>query len=567
MSDSDTHFELYLRRNIRDGWNLAEAVPDRQAAHNRAEALVEKNPNAGVRIMKDVMDAKSGGYRSILIGSIGNCDEPRAKGKERPLSDTGPSCLAPADLLSVAARRTYLEVMARYLERFKLLPVELTLRADVLERLEASGTEITQAIQKIAIARSAGGEDLHEIARQLHDLVSRAIDQVFKDKRNGVLTTLETQTLAELMFKLRGRSNADYRLTYALVDMLRPHSDWKDKLSALLDIWRASRSLEENDTLIIDRVLEGIFAEWIASPGALKALTGDAATGGEAMQRLVDVLAPSETHKTGSSPKSELALLLSTALANNLLPAASQAIVSRVFAELRSERRLATGTLYDEFAVLRRLADQLTALENIERRPEMVEAFGERCRKLLSTENVDAFLGETPRLDRPLKLAELAENIVGTAAKTRLMGYIRRELEHPHFERHLTDADSRPTQGLKSLRTLQIRLIGLKWRIPEAEATIQAIDDAGQASLVASGLIAKLTAKAASPVDASILLLNLTANVLPVGGCTSIAMAASARLLKASVDTHSLQRDPVLKTKLAEASAAAQKVLALRAAG
>ena len=86
-----------------------------------------------------------GSYASVLATALGKCDKTEEKKSRVAKVTDAASCVSPGDLLKAAARKTYLEVMPRFLERHRVLPGELIFRTDLLETLEALQQPIPMA--------------------------------------------------------------------------------------------------------------------------------------------------------------------------------------------------------------------------------------------------------------------------------------------------------------------------------------------------------------------------------------------------------------------------------------
>src|SRR5207253_3252279 len=104
---------------------------------------------------------------------------------------------APQDLYTVHARERIGRLLEGWLERKGATPFELLHRADLVEELESSGTDLQHAIQKVAIPEAqARGLSVHELIRTFQGLVERAIERLLKDARKGTLPDVDKEGFA-----------------------------------------------------------------------------------------------------------------------------------------------------------------------------------------------------------------------------------------------------------------------------------------------------------------------------------------------------------------------------------
>ena len=97
----------------------------------------------------------------------------------------------------------------------------------------------------------------------------------------------------------------------------------------------------------MNNILSDFFAEWIGTQKALQAILGDSKNTGEMVSKLIAILEPRPTVPTVTDPLLNLpeAQDLAEAIHLGLLPTAKSTILSRVFDEISSNRRLIDGCL------------------------------------------------------------------------------------------------------------------------------------------------------------------------------------------------------------------------------
>mgnify|MGYP003347071968 CR=1 FL=1 len=75
-------------------------------------------------------------------------------------------------------------LLTDYLARNKVTITELIHRADLLEKLEATGTMYQFAIQKVAVAQAANTTTgVQQIVKSLNELTTKALHRVYRDQR------------------------------------------------------------------------------------------------------------------------------------------------------------------------------------------------------------------------------------------------------------------------------------------------------------------------------------------------------------------------------------------------
>ena len=101
------------------------------------------------------------------------------KKPRRVAESTEPLCVTPQDLYSLHARDRIGRLLEDWLARQRVTPFELLHRTDLVEKLEAGGSDLTHAIQKIAIPEAqARGKGTHEMMRTFQGLVERAMQRL-----------------------------------------------------------------------------------------------------------------------------------------------------------------------------------------------------------------------------------------------------------------------------------------------------------------------------------------------------------------------------------------------------
>lgn len=558
MTGRETHFELFLRKTPKSSWVLVEAVPDRQKAVSKGKELLEAHPHGGVRVLKEQRTA-SGEFNSVIVTTLGNCTESKPGKSEGLKSAALTICVSPGDLFKPAARKTYQEVLPKFLEKHRVLPGELVYRTDLLDILEASGSELTHAIQKVAIARSGGGDDLHAIARQLHELVTLAISQIFKDRKSGLLLSWQG-SLSDVIINARKTKSPSFALGAAIADRLKRQTNWRDKLQALLDIWKETEALEKPDKDFCNDILTHYFSEWIEAPNTLAYMIGKTNHTAEIVHRLIAILEPRSQYLKGPDPLADLpsAQTLAEAISMEVLPSAHNRIVSLIFSEIASNRRLYTPSLQEEFLLLKSFGDRLVKLLGGKRQKEMYDAFCERSKLLMTIDTIEAYLEQFPIHERPQKLLGLSANLAGHDARVKLVSVLRGYISQPQFEVAILGTRN-PVMTLSSLRATQVALI--RASLPDQDRLHGArdIDTLGVRLLGQSKLFGSMIKKAGTPERAALALFRLAAEALPHGQCARLAASSATQILQSEQARDRLASNPDMKRALAQMAKAANE--------
>lgn len=574
MVERETHFELFLRKSPKASWVLADAYADRAAAIAQAKKLLRPHPNGGIRVLKEVR-GQNNAYKSVTVATFGDCEEPRQRKSRAIIPQSTSSCISPADLSTSAARKTYIEVIPRFLERNRVLPGELVYRTDLLEQLEASGAEITQAIQKVAISRS-DGDDLHKIARQLHELVNQAINKVFSDSKSGLFVSYG-KSLLETIEACRKTKNVKLAFGAALADKLKKAMSWPEKLDGLISIWREAEDLGGEDRKFVNQLLSDYFSEWIEMPGAMKAILGETECAGEIVDRLIAILEPDPAEMAAArrhnilnedgeekqirDPLSSLpaARQLSEAVALGLLPSARQTIITRIFSEISSNQRLYETCLQTEFDMLKDFGDRLVRVLNSSRRSEMYDAFCARSKRLMSTDTVDAYLEQFDVLERPERLLDMEDNLVGADARNKMSSLIRGIMGQPRFESMVLQSDGRHLQTLLTLRSTQTKLLAST--LPEQDRLhcAQDIDALAVRLISGSNIFRTVARKAGTPALAAVSLFRLAVDALPRGQSATLASLAATKMLRDESVLGAVREDEDLRNTIKSLSVKAKE--------
>src|ERR1700761_9006560 len=200
MDGVQIHFEVFARKRAGSSWSLELATEDRGRAVETAEQMLSEGRAIAVKVMKESLDADTREFKSVTILTKGEPD--RAK-QAKPREELEPLCVSPQDLYTVHARERIGRLLDPWLTRNRATAFELLHRADLIEKLDASGLELQHAIQKVAIPEAqARGVGVHEIIRNFQRLVQATIERVMRDGRRGAFPDLSKESFANVCERL-----------------------------------------------------------------------------------------------------------------------------------------------------------------------------------------------------------------------------------------------------------------------------------------------------------------------------------------------------------------------------
>ncbi|RYF94964.1 MAG: hypothetical protein EON95_03410, partial [Caulobacteraceae bacterium] len=359
MDRGQIHYELYVRRNPGSGWVLDLATEDRARAVETAEALLEMGHAAAVRVTKEVLDPETREFRSV---SILNKGAPERGKVRKPVEQRDPLCVSPQDLYTLHARERIGRLLDNWLLRQRATPFELLHRADLVEKLDASGVELQHAVQKVAVPEAqARGVGVHEIIRSFQALIERTIARLIKDQRRGAFPDFRKESFAAAVERLWNEADRGYLLGAGVAGYLAGSATWDEKIGRLLDL--ADRAPAESAARAAAlSALEQPLAEIVGGKAGLGELLGvdldlgdtlaaiTRLAGARAVEALIQ-LEPSVARVMPTLPPA--AARLAEWLDGGQFDSVRAALAQRVLRELVGPRRLKPGDPEGEIACLR----------------------------------------------------------------------------------------------------------------------------------------------------------------------------------------------------------------------
>lgn len=460
---SQVHYELFVRRKAGAQWTLEIATENRAHALQTAEDVLEQGRAVAVRVSKETLDPETGEYKSIAIFTKGMVDGGKPK---KEVEERDPLCVQPADLYTAHARDRIGRLLEGWLNRHKATPFELLHRPDLVEELEASGTDLQHALQKIAIPEAeARGQTVHEVIRHFQGLVERTVANLMKAFKKGALPDIDKEGFAKAAERLVADPDRAFLLGAGVAASIAPATTWSDKIARLLDLADAAPE-EPRARAAALAAIEQPLAEIIGSRAGMADLLNNQddlgstlaamtrMTGGTAVEALIRI----EASVRGCMPElSGTARRLSEWLAGDDFPSVRKAIAERVLTELNGVRRLKPSDAEAEIEYLRALAMSLTAAAGRILQAEDIQvAFTTRSKTLLNGDFIDSLLGRDRSAHEEIKmLIRLAENVMGAVNKRNASRWLNANISAMRFEKELRAGPDSPVAKLSHLAALQ----------------------------------------------------------------------------------------------------------------
>jgi len=533
---NEIHYEVFVRRGKKGGWELLEAIVDRAAALSRAKEVLGQGGVVGVKVTKETFKPEDGTFQSVTVFHEGAPDK-TSKDESKPLIP----CFKPQDLFTRHARGMIGRVLASTLDEWQLVPMELIHRGDVLEKLEARSTVLQHAIQQVAIIQSANAPGaLHDIFRQLMDLSLRAMDMVVKDDRRGRFKALEGTSVAAFWRAQAGQGDGGYLLAAAIALYLKNANGWAAKLRFLLELLSDLPDEDEPKRACL-ATIDSFVAEMIRSPASLHDLIGECKDLGEALKVMIAVFLGKDVPDAETRPQS--LDRLSFAFKHSLLDEARSALIDRIMGEIRSFARLHPDSFEEELHSMRLLAQQLVSgIGPHLSHDTITEVFAVRSKRLVTPDSIEAYLSTAQSVDdRIRRLIDLEENVVGAHSKKAVAGFLSPILATPKAEMQIGGERAPVTARLRTVAELQ-RTIGSSHfdELDKAEI-LKALDLLASRIAERYQFFRSIEQRPVPTAEKTLALLRLMARqMIPDGDCLTKAKALAQAMTRKSDFTVSL---------------------------
>lgn len=514
------HFEIFRRQGAAGSYSLVEVRDHRDDAVKFAQDLM-KNGAKAVKVMKETFNEDTGDYLSLKIFEEGN----NAKAKSKIIQEDVPTspCFRVDDLYSYHARKTIASLIPDFLARYQVTVIELGHRADLLERLEATGTLLQHAVQKVAVAQVAQREDhLHKIIRGLHELVTQLIHRVYKDTEKGRFTKAEPGEFGPLAESLTSSAEGLYLLNGSISLYLKDAKGWDEKVRRLMALMADAQG-ETLGAKLLYSCIDSLISEVLTGSAGLKELVGAAGNHGESVMALVRLFLGKEPDIVEG--RCGLVALTQQFRADTL-PNARSAIANRIIGEFKSFKRLHPTSLEEEFKMLRQIANLLVVgIGKYLTHEDLIAAFTLRSSRLITNEVLGSYLAGAPPVEKLERLLFVEENIIGAENKRQLGHFILPVVTAAAFEEFFQSTKLPITARLQQLEGLRQRIMRSGLQENQRDEIADVVDRVAAAVEGRSRLFDAIEAKSGTPGDKTAAILKL----LNAGCLTEPRLGTKAR--------------------------------------
>lgn len=543
MSRTQIHFELFTRRKVNAPWTLELATEDRARAFETAEEMLADGRVAAVKVNKETLNEETREFSSLTLLAKGAVNTTRQP-KMREVDDC-PLCVTPQDLYTLHARQRIGRLFEGWLRRKAVTPFELLHRPDLVEQLEASGTEIQHAVQKIAVPEAqARGKSTHEMMRTFQALADRAVERLLKDGKKNIFPKVDGPGFAKAAEQLSDEPERAYLLGGGVAAFMADGKSWGEKVGKVLDLAEHAPVAGRPRGLAL-HVLEQPLSEIMAVKNGLADLLGPDLDLGGSLAALTRMAADAEVKalvsydpglKRHMPPLQGEAARLADWLQRDAFDNVRASLGRHVLQELTGPRRLRPSDPEGEIDILRALAMALTAsAPRVLPLEEIQAAFVERSKTLVGGDFVGLYLADRPTAVSEVEaLVRLAENVTGAINKRAAARWIVASIGALRFEKEVRNGTTSAPAKLQLLADLQRAV--RRAALPEAEERecFAKLGELG-AMIEADAKLVSLISRSDAPLAPRLtLLLRLAIGEAgPSGPVADRAKAEAVRLLKA----------------------------------
>jgi len=432
----------------------------------------------------------------------------------------------------------------------------------------AAGTEMQHAVQKVAVASARDNEaNVHDLVKQLNDLVQRSLGRLYKDQREGRIQTYpKGKDFNEVAQAIHDNDARAYALRSAIADHLKTARNFGGKLDMLLDL-ADKLPVAEDAREFARKELDEYLADVISFEAGREALLGKCNDLGETVIRLTCLFDGDEgADEIRNAPKA--AKRVAEKIRDGELDACRAVVASNLLKELERPKRLRPSSVKDEVRMARELARKLVMSPDAALpTDQLIKAFSMRSARLLQPETIDEYLRYANDANEELdRLVALEENIVGEANKKKLAGYIRNQLGTNKTEQFFVRGTARPMERLAMLTALQTRVAKSSYPAPDKADLMAGFDQLGMKVIDESKILNAVEAGNRPALDTAEALLKLaTAGALPLGQCSADAQARALRKIKSEAGLREAQT-PEARDKLRQIQSMLEQLAGRKAA-
>ena len=316
-------------------------------------------------------------------------------------------CSKVDDLFAAPAKRILARLLPDFLVKHKLTATELLHRAEVLHRVESTGTMLQFVVQQVAVARaSSENRAVQEIIREFNKLIDGVIAKVHTAKRAELFPEIACDKFGDLARSLADKPDGLFILNGALALHLRDAKTWNQKTLRLIAILQAGRA--EGGAMLCGAV-DTILGEILATPAALGDLIGSHNTFGDSLLALLHHFLNMKEQVQYSD--GEAIPLLARLLPS--LPQSRAAMAGQIVDKIYSLERLREDSLDNEMRMFREVTKLVrSGIGDALKSEDAIAALELRSKRFVTSHGVLAGLANSVLPDEKLDWLFFAEDCV-----------------------------------------------------------------------------------------------------------------------------------------------------------
>jgi hypothetical protein len=418
------------------------------------------------------------------------------------------SCSKVDDLFQPPAKRILARLLADFLFKQKLTVTEFLHRAEMLDRMESTGSLLQFVVQQVAIARASSEQrSVQEIIREFNKLVDGVSAKVHDAKRAELFPELPAGKFGALAKSLADKPDGLFILNGALAYHLRDAYTWNEKVLRLVAIFEADGN---DDGQFLRDAIGVILGEIVAMPKALNDMIGSRQTYGDFVLALLHYFLgmDEKSQFAGTDAMARLGALMS----KGALPQAHAALADRIIDSIYSLDRLREDSLDDEMRMFHEVAALVAkGIGDALKHDEAFAALELRAKRFVTSEAIKSGLSKSVLPDEKLDWLLFAETCVfGERNKQILAEYALRIASADSFRNRFHASGVPLSRRLQRLALLGSAANRSGFHENDRSQLVAACDAVAFELAMQTKLFEMIEARSADPVGKVLTLLKLS---------------------------------------------------------
>ncbi|GLQ06322.1 hypothetical protein [Sneathiella chinensis] len=499
MAGLKKHYEI---QGLKSGsWTVQKVYDDRSAAIDAAKTLFRDLALKAVKVLEVSFGDTEVGFQDKEVYFEG--ERPAKASGDSSVELIRPVCRNIEDMRTLMARRSIAVLLAKPLQGWQIMPVELLYHQGHLRRLSDTGQVLQGAVQKVAISQiQKTGQKVNERVLELYTLVNERLQGLKEDGIEGNVPDFDGQDLLGLYRASQKHDNWQRMFLMALARHFQGLKTTDEKFAQILDY------IGQYDEPGIVQILDMYLADFLTLSRHLKQLLGDENNLGDAVLSLVDLIRGNkETATVHARHVDRLCVLMR----DQLLPQTRETLIQRVREILQGNKSFVAGDLLESARyhslILTRI--RIGQDEHIGGR-EAIEALQYRCERLMGSMTIARMLeGADLPLDKVDRLLKINKGVIGASNKRAIANYILPVLQSDYNIREILAEGRVPLALVNRLRGLQKQVLKANFQEFHETRILEALDQIALTALAEADLLSVLEKRAATEVHLGLSLLEL----------------------------------------------------------